>query len=104
MHYIYNYNPVGTGLLWLLLFLFYFTIIQPADDITIYKPRTYVTILKVTCFIIYVVTNQLATAAQNNVFEYVESKHWPNDCHAYSELRDISFNVANVRRFITKFE
>ena len=35
-------------------------------------------------------------AAQNNVLEHVESKHWPNDCHAYSELRDISFNVATV--------
>ena len=45
---------------------------------------------------IYVVTNQLATAAQNNVFEHVESKHWPNDCHANSELRDISFNIATV--------
>ena len=44
----------------------------------------------------HLVTNQLATAAQNNVFEHVESKHWSNDSHAYSELRDISFNVSTV--------
>ena len=44
----------------------------------------------------HLVTKQLVTAAQNNVFEHVESKHLPNDCHAYSELRHISFNVVTV--------
>ena len=50
----------------------------------------------------HLVTNQLATAAQNNVFQHVESKHWPNDCHAYSQCSYCRFIITYVTGFAKK--